>query len=140
MSEDREGGTGLKRQIGPVALLFTGITGIVGSGWLFAALYAAQLAGPAAILSWCIGGAVAVLLALVYAELGGMLPVAGAIARIPYYSHCGMSGFMAGWLCRIAYVATAPIEVSAVLQFCCRSACSGLRSSRRSTPPRRARC
>jgi amino acid transporter len=117
MSEDREGGPGLKRQIGPVALLFTGITGIVGSGWLFAALYAAQLAGPGAILSWCIGGAVAVLLALVYAELGGMLPVAGAIARIPYYSHGGMSGFMAGWLCWIAYVATAPIEVSAVLQY-----------------------
>jgi amino acid transporter len=108
---------GLKRQIGPVALLFTGITGIVGSGWLFASFYAAQLAGPAAILSWCIGGAVAVLLALIYAELGGMLPVAGAIARIPYYSHGGMSGFTAGWLCWIAYVATAPIEVSAVLQY-----------------------
>ena len=59
----------------------------------------------------------AVLLALIYAELGGMLPVAGAIARIPYYSHGGMSGLMAGWLCWIAYVATAPIEVSAVLQY-----------------------
>jgi amino acid transporter len=117
MTEGSEAGRGLKRQIGPVALLFTGITGIVGSGWLFASLYAAQLAGPAAILSWCIGGAVTVLLSLVYAELGGMLPVAGAIARIPYYSHGGMSGFMAGWLCWIAYVATAPIEVSAVLQY-----------------------
>ncbi len=48
MSEHRAN-RGLKRQIGPVALLFTGITGIVGSGWLFASLYAAQLAGPAAI-------------------------------------------------------------------------------------------
>ena len=57
MTEGREASRGLKRQIGPVALLFTGITGIVGSGWLFASLYAAQLAGPAAILSWCIGGA-----------------------------------------------------------------------------------
>ncbi len=108
---------GLKRQIGPVALLFTGITGIIGSGWLFASLYAAQIAGPAAILSWLIGGGVALLLALVYAELGGMLPVAGAIARIPYFSHGSMSGFMAGWLCWIAYVATAPIEVTAVLQY-----------------------
>ncbi len=117
MTNGHQSDRGLKRQIGPVALLFTGITGIVGSGWLFASLYAAQLAGPAAILSWCIGGMVAVLLALIYAELGGMLPVAGAIARIPYYSHGGMSGFMAGWLCWIAYVATAPIEVSAVLQY-----------------------
>jgi amino acid transporter len=108
---------GLQRQIGPLALLFTGITGIIGSGWLFASLYAAQIAGPAAIISWLIGGGVALLLALVYAELGGMLPLAGAIARIPYFSHGAMSGFMAGWLCWIAYVATAPIEVTAVLQY-----------------------
>ncbi len=107
----------LQRQIGPLALLFTGITGIIGSGWLFASLYAAQIAGPAAIFSWLIGGGVALMLALVYAELGGMLPLAGAIARIPYFSHGSMSGFMAGWLCWIAYVATAPIEVTAVLQY-----------------------
>jgi amino acid transporter len=107
----------LQRQIGFVALLFTGITGIIGSGWLFASLYTAQIAGPAAIISWMIGGFVALLLALVYAELGGMLPLAGAIARIPYFSHGSMSGFMAGWLCWIAYVATAPIEVTAVLQY-----------------------
>jgi len=107
----------LDRTIGPVALLFTGITGIVGSGWLFASLYAAQLAGPAAVISWTIGGGVAILLALVYAELGGMLPLAGAIARIPFFSHGGMCGFMAGWLCWLAYVATAPIEVTAVLQY-----------------------
>ncbi|MCK9910038.1 amino acid permease, partial [Microbacteriaceae bacterium K1510] len=92
-------------------------TGIMGSGWLFASLYAAQIAGPAAIISWMIGGGVALLLALIYAELGGMLPLAGAIARIPYFSHGSMSGFMAGWLCWIAYVATAPIEVTAVLQY-----------------------
>nr|WP_291005001.1 hypothetical protein [Hyphomicrobium sp.] len=75
----------LQRQIGPLALLFTGITGIIGSGWLFASLYAAQIAGPAAIISWLIGGGVALMLSLVYAELGGMLPLAGAIARIPYF-------------------------------------------------------
>jgi hypothetical protein len=38
----------LQRQIGFTALLFTGI---IGSGWLFASLYAAQIAGPAAIVS-----------------------------------------------------------------------------------------
>ncbi len=116
-SSEKSGATELQRQIGPVALLFTGITGIMGSGWLFASLYAAQIAGPAAVVSWIIGGGVALLLALVYAEIGGMLPLAGAIARIPYFSHGSMSGFMAGWLCWIAYVATAPIEVTAVLQY-----------------------
>ena len=46
-----------------------------------------------------------------------MLPVAGALARIPCFSHGPLSGFMAGWLCWIAYVATAPIEVAAVLDY-----------------------
>jgi len=107
----------LSREIGFLALLFTGITGIIGSGWLFASMYAAQIAGPAAILSWFIGGFVAIILALVYAELGGMLPVAGGIARIPHFSHGTVNSFMAGWLCWIAYVTTAPIEVTAVLEY-----------------------
>ena len=118
MAENIGGQDGsLRREVGPVAMLFTGITSIIGSGWLFASLFAAQIAGPAAIISWFIGGGVALLLALVYAELGGMLPFAGAIARIPYFSHGGLSSFMAGWLCWVAYVATAPIEVTAVLQY-----------------------
>jgi len=33
------------RHIGPWGLLLTGVTGIIGSGWLFASLYAAQIAG-----------------------------------------------------------------------------------------------
>ncbi len=107
----------LRRRVGPVAMLFTGITSIIGSGWLFASLYAAQIAGPAAIISWFIGGGVALLLALVYAELGGMLPFAGAISRKPHFSHGALCGFLVGWLCWIAYVATAPIEVTAILQY-----------------------
>jgi amino acid transporter len=107
----------LNRQIGPIAMLLTAITSIIGSGWLFASMYAAQIAGPAAVISWLIGGGVVISLALVYAELGGMLPVAGALARIPCFSHGPLSGFMAGWLCWIAYVATAPIEVTAVLDY-----------------------
>jgi amino acid transporter len=110
-------GRSLDRQIGPVAMLLTAITSIIGSGWLFASLYAAQIAGPAAVFSWLIGGGIAITLALIYAELGGMLPVAGALARIPCFSHGPFSGFMAGWLCWIAYVATAPIEVAAVLDY-----------------------
>ncbi len=106
----------LNRQMGPVAMLFTGLS-IIGSGWLFAALYTAQLAGPAGVISWLIGGAVTLAIALVYAELGGMLPVAGALARIPFMTFGPLGGFMAGWLCWTAFVATAPLEVIAVLDY-----------------------
>jgi hypothetical protein len=44
-------------------------TSIIGSGWLFGALFAAQAAGPAAIAGWLIGGIAIVILALVHAEL-----------------------------------------------------------------------
>jgi amino acid transporter len=90
---------------------------MIGSGWLFASMYAAQIAGPAAVFSWVIGGGISIALALVYAELGGMLPVAGAIARIPHFSHGSICSFFAGWLCWVAYVTTAPIEVTAVLDY-----------------------
>ncbi len=106
----------LDRHMGPVAMLFTGLS-IIGSGWLFAALYTAQLAGPAGVISWLIGGAVTIAIALVYAELSGMLPVAGALARIPYLSFGPIGGWMAGWLCWVAFVATAPLEVIAVLDY-----------------------
>jgi amino acid transporter len=42
----------LKRHIGTIGLLFTAVGSIIGSGWLFGAMYAAQQAGPASILSW----------------------------------------------------------------------------------------
>jgi amino acid transporter len=107
----------LDRQIGLRALLLIGVTSIIGSGWLFAALYAAQIAGPASIVSWLIGGVIVIALALIYAELGGMLPVAGALATIPRFSHGPLSGFMAGWLCWISYVTLGPIEVTATLEY-----------------------
>src|SRR4051794_2864452 len=77
----------LRRDIGLVPLLFASVGSIIGSGWLLGALTASTIAGPAAILSWVIGGAAVVLLALVHAELGAAYPVAGGSARFPHYSH-----------------------------------------------------
>ena len=68
-------------------MIMVGLGAIVGSGWLFAAQKAADLAGPAAIVSWIIGGGAITFIALVYAEMGAMLPVAGGLVRYPQYSH-----------------------------------------------------
>ena len=106
----------LSRQMGPAGMLFTGL-GIIGSGWLFAALYTAQIAGPAGIISWLIGGAFIMVIALVYAELGTMFPVGGALSRIPYFAIGPTGGFISGWLCWIAFVTVAPVEVIAVLNY-----------------------
>ena len=56
---------GLTRSVGFVGLLFTSEGSIIGSGWLFGALFAATIGGPAAIIAWLIGSVAVILLALV---------------------------------------------------------------------------
>src|SRR5205085_4952004 len=107
----------LRRDVGLVGLMFASLGSIIGSGWLFGALYAAQLAGPAALVSWGLGAAFVLVLALVHAELGGAYPVAGGSARFPHYSHGSVIGFAIGWVAWVGAVTTAPIEVEAALQY-----------------------
>src|ERR1700684_1364116 len=68
---------GLRREAGRTGLLFASLGGMIGSGWLFGALNAAKIAGPAAIISWVIGGIAVLLLAFVYAELSTLFPRPG---------------------------------------------------------------
>lgn len=107
----------LNRRLGLFQLLAISVGAIIGSAWLFAPLFAAQIAGPGAIYSWLISGGVALLLALVYAELGAAFPVAGGLARFSYFSHGNLAGFVAGAACWLGYVAIAPIEVQAMVRY-----------------------
>ena len=115
MSEDRAGK--LRRSVGFFGLMFVSLGSIIGSGWLLGALNAAQVAGPASILSWIIAAAMLALLALAYAELGAAYPVAGGAARFPYYSHGPIAGFTAGWASWLQAVFIAPIEVLAAITY-----------------------
>src|SRR5205823_1125363 len=104
---------GLRRSVGFYGLMFVSLGSIIGSGWLLGALNAAQVAGPASILSWVLAACMLALLALTYAELGATYPVAGGAARFPYYSHGPIAGFTAGWASWLQAVFIAPIEVLA---------------------------
>src|SRR5215211_2876011 len=107
----------LQRDVSTVGLLFFSLGSIIGSGWLFGSLYAAQVAGPAAIISWVGGGLVMIILALVHAELGAMYPVAGGSARYPHFAFGSLAGFSIGWIVWIGSVTVAPIEVLAVTTY-----------------------
>ena len=111
------GSGGLKRELGLLDLTMSSLGAILGSGWLFGALVAANLAGPAAIYSWIIGGIAVMLIGLVYAELGGMLPQAGGVVRYPQYSHGTLVSFLMGWAAWIGYCTVPPIEAEAVTQY-----------------------
>jgi amino acid transporter len=103
--------------VGLVGLLFASVGSIIGSGWLFGALSASQQAGPAAIISWAIGGIMILLIALVYAELGTMFPLSGGVVRYPHLSFGSFASYTTGWITWVAVATTAPIEVEAALQY-----------------------
>lgn len=105
------------RRISPIMLFMLSMNAIIGSGWLFAPLYAAKAAGPAAIFSWVIGGVSAILIALTFAELSTLLPVAGGSTHIPQISHGAFASFIMSWVAWITTLMLAPIEVQAVLQY-----------------------
>lgn len=109
--------TGLKRNVGFIGLIWASTGSIIGSGWLFGSQAALQTAGPAAIISWLIGGVAILVLALTHAELGGMFPIAGGTARFPHIAFGGVAGASFGWFSWLQAVTVAPIEVEAMLKY-----------------------
>ncbi|TAK71733.1 MAG: APC family permease [Gammaproteobacteria bacterium] len=107
----------LSRCISPATLFMLSVNAILGSGWLFAPLYAAKIAGPAALVSWVIGGLAAILIAFTFAELSAMLPVAGGTAQIPQLSHGGLVSFILSWIGWLSMLMLTTVEVQAVLQY-----------------------
>jgi amino acid transporter len=104
---------GLKRDLARKDLAMSSLGSIFGAGWLFGALIAASAAGTGALLSWIIGGVVVLMLALVFAELGAMYPVAGGPGRFPHYAFGNVAGASFGWLSWLQAVTVAPVEVLA---------------------------
>ena len=122
MSSTRHGGsapgaTRLRKSVGAYGLMLVSLGSIIGSGWLLGALKAAQVAGPASLISWCLAAALLAVLALVHAELGAAYPVAGGTARFPFFAFGRLAGFVAGWTAWLQAVAVAPIEVEASLAY-----------------------
>ncbi|MEV7187544.1 APC family permease [Kitasatospora sp. NPDC093102] len=106
-----------RRSLGTISLTAVGLGSIIGSGWLFGAERAAKLAGPASILAWVIGAAVALTIALTYSELGSMFPKAGGMVRYGQYSHGSLAGYLAAWANWIAIVSVIPGEATASVQY-----------------------
>ncbi len=104
-----------KREIGAFGVLCASLGGIIGSGWLFGCLYAAQMAGPGAILSWLIGGVSMIFLALTFAELFAMFPISGAVGLFPVLTHGKVVGFILTWITWVTYVVSVSQEVQSTV-------------------------
>ncbi|MCY4044396.1 MAG: APC family permease [Cellvibrionales bacterium] len=107
----------LNRSIGFIGLTFIAVGGVIGSGWIFGPLITAKLAGPASIVSWALGGVGMLILALSFAEISSLIPVAGGIARLPMFSHGKFTAMLMGWTAWLGYNTAAPIETIAALDY-----------------------
>ena len=117
VAETRPADVGLRREVGLIGAIWASETSIIGSGWLFASMGAAVLAGAASIFGWLIGGFCVIILALIHAELGGMYPVAGGTARFPHLAYGSVAGISFGFFSWLQAVTVAPIECFAVMQY-----------------------
>ncbi|MCD2186720.1 hypothetical protein [Actinomycetospora soli] len=106
----------LRRHLGVGGLSAIGFSNIVGSGWLFAALYAAQIAGPAALVAWLIAGVLVTLVALVMVELGATRPEGGGTVRWPLYASGRLTGTVIGFSVLLSVGATSA-ELTAIVQY-----------------------
>src|SRR5580658_2392773 len=117
IAETRPTDVGLRREVVLIGAIWASETSIIGSGWLFASMGAAVLAGAASIFGWLIGGFCVIILALIHAELGGMYPIAGGTARFPHLAYGSVAGISFGFFSWLQAVTVAPIECFAVMQY-----------------------
>ncbi|MFT3797169.1 APC family permease [Microbacterium sp.] len=106
-----------KRRVGWLSLALLTFTGMVGSGWLFAAHYAAGMAGPAALVSWCIAALATTMVGLTFIELGVTRPIAGGNTRWPSMLSGPFMGIMMGWVLLLQTAFGNPSEASGLLQY-----------------------
>jgi amino acid transporter len=107
----------VSRTVGTIPLMFTGLGSIIGSGWLFGAWRAAGIAGSGAVWAWVLGGAIAVTIAVTYAELGAMFPESGGMVRYGLYSHGSLVGFIAAWANWVSSASGMSVEAEASVQY-----------------------
>ncbi len=106
-----------KRRIGPLGLTFSAISAMIGSGWLFSSLYVGEIAGPASIIAWVLGGALVFIIALTYAEISSMVPVSGGSTRFPQLTHGTFVSLFFGWITWFNLMTAPAIETQAMLQY-----------------------
>ena len=99
---------GLKRALGWVSLMAMGIGGIIGAGiFVLTGTAAANFAGPGVTLSFLLSGLACAFVALCYAELAALIPVAGSTYTYTYVTLGEIFAWIIGWNLVLEYAAGA---------------------------------
>lgn len=109
--------TTLKKNISTFSLMMTGVTSIVGSGWLLSTQKIANVAGPAGLISWVVGALIALVVGLLFVEMGSVYPSAGGIGYYANVTHGRFCGFLTSWINWLCIVAVPPVEAQGIIQY-----------------------
>lgn len=107
---DAGAGGQLRRTLGVGHLTMISIGATLGTGIFVVLGEAVPVAGPAVVISFVLAGVIALLSALSYAELAGMIPAAGSSYS---YSYATL-GELAAWVCGWCLVLEYGVSVAAV--------------------------
>ncbi len=107
-------GHGLKRALGPGALVALGIGVTIGAGlFSLTGIAASQDAGPAVVLSYLIAAVGCAFAGLCYSELASMIPIAGSAYTYAYATMGEFVAWIIGWDLVLEYaVGGATVAVS----------------------------
>jgi basic amino acid/polyamine antiporter, APA family len=106
--------SGLKRTLGPFALIALGIGAVIGSGlFVRTAAAIAERAGPSVTIAHIIAGIGCALAGLCYAEFASMIPIAGSAYTYSYVTMGELVAWIIGWDLIIEYaVGAATVAIS----------------------------
>ncbi|MEM1410182.1 MAG: APC family permease, partial [Pseudomonadota bacterium] len=106
---------GLEKSLGGFSLFVLAFGTIIGIGWVtVVGSWIADGGAAGAALGFILGGLIMLPLALCYAEVAGMFPVAGGELAYVYEMYGERWAFFAGWLLAYTYVATTAFEAVSV--------------------------
>ncbi len=107
----------LRRALGTPSLAMLTFSSVIGSGWLLSPYTVAKAAGPAALLTWVIGGLATLLVCLVFIDLAFRNPMSGGNVRWPRMASGPLVGIAVSWAILLQAIFAGPSESTAVAQY-----------------------
>ncbi|MHB1606456.1 MAG: APC family permease [Leptospirales bacterium] len=112
LDQSRQEHLKLKRSLGRLDLTLLGVGGVIGVGvFVLTGIAASRYAGPSVTLSFLLGGVIATLAALIYAEFASAVPVTGSAYAYVSLAFGEIPAFLTGWALILTY-AVGAIAVS----------------------------